>query len=160
MSLRDGRWYAVYGLVIGLVVLGVWRLLAPWGYDPGFLLGFLLTQGAAVLVGFVLHEGLHLLTALRLGVGAGSVKVSWFRFWVLDPVEVGVYRRIVLAPLLLPVVAGGLVLPFAGVRWGLVVALLWLLGSADDLADWVRLVGVSGRVTNRPGEGLMLEVKA
>ncbi len=48
---------------------------------------------------------------------------------------------VMLAPLVLPVVVGALIMPFAGVRRGLVVALLWLLGSADDLADWVRLWG-------------------
>ncbi|BAJ64455.1 hypothetical protein [Anaerolinea thermophila] len=159
MNLRDWRWYAAYGLVIGLVVLGVWRLLAPWGYDPGFLLGFLLTQGAAVLVGFVMHEGLHLWAALTQGVSAGSVKAGWFRFWVLEPVEVGTYRRIVLAPLMLPVLVGLLLAVVAPVRLALSAALLWLLGSADDLADWVRLWGVSGAVTNRPGEGLRLEAK-
>ena len=68
MNLRDVRWYLVYGLTAGLMVWGVWRLLAPWGYASGFVLGFLLTQGAAALVGFVLHEGLHLWAALTLEV--------------------------------------------------------------------------------------------
>ena len=159
MNLRDWRWYLTCGLTVGLVVLGVWRLLAPWGYDPGFVLGFLLTQGAAVLVGFVLHEGLHLWAALTRGVSAGSVKAGWFRFWVLAPVEVGVYRRIALVPLMLPVLVGLLLAVFAPLRLALSAALLWLLGSADDLADWVRLWGVSGAVTQRPGEGLRLEVE-
>lgn len=156
MRLRDWRWYGVYGLVIGMTALGIWWGMLPWLWDRGFLLRFVVTQGLAVLLGFALHEGLHLWAALTGGVSAGSVKAGWFRFWVLEPVEVRVYRRVMLAPLVLPVVVGALIMPFAGVRWGLVVALLWLLGSADDLADWVRLWGVKGAVTNRPGEGLKL----
>lgn len=156
MNLRDWRWYVAYGLVIGLVVWGVFRLVAAWMWDAGYVLRVLVVQGVALLVGFVLHEGLHLWASLREGVSMGSVKATLLRFWVLEPVEVRVYRRIVVAPLVLPVVVGTLVMPFAGVRWGLVVALVWLLGSADDLADWVRLVGVRGMVTNRPGEGLRL----
>lgn len=154
MILRDWRWYGVYGLVIGLVVMSVWRLIEPWLWDEGYVLRVLVVQGLAVLVGFVLHEGLHLWVALKQGVEVGRVKAGLMRFWVIEPVEVRAYRQIVLAGLVLPAMAGGLVVPFAGVRWGLVVALIWLLGSADDLADWVRLVGVSGMVTNRPGEGL------
>ncbi len=156
MNLRDWRWYAAYGLVIGLVVWGVFRLAAAWLWDERYVLGVLVVQGLALLVGFALHEGLHLWAALREGVSMGSVKATLLRFWVVEPVEVGVYRRIVVAPLVLPVVVGALVAPIADGRWGLVVALVWLLGSADDLADWVRLVGVRGMVTNRPGEGLRL----
>jgi len=37
-----------------------------------------------------------------------------------------------------------------------IAALVWLLGSADDLADWIRLAGKKGRVTRRVGEGLRL----
>lgn len=159
MILRDWRWYGVYGLVIGLVVMSVWRLIEPWLWDEGYVLRVLVVQGLAVLVGFVLHEGLHLWAALTQGVSAGSVKAGWFRFWVLEPVEVGTYRRIVLAPLMLPVLVGLLLAVVAPVRLALSAALLWLLGSADDLADWVRLWGVSGAVTNRPGEGLRLEAK-
>lgn len=159
MNLRDWRWYGVYGLVIGLVVMSAWRLIEPWLWDAGYVMRVLVVQGAAVLVGFVMHEGLHLWAALTQGVSAGSVKAGWFRFWVLEPVEVGTYRRIVLAPLMLPVLVGLLLAVVAPVRLALSAALLWLLGSADDLADWVRLWGVSGAVTNRPGEGLMLEAK-
>ncbi len=158
MKLRDVRWYLVYGLVIGLVVWGVFRLVAVWLWDEGYVLRVLVVQGVALLVGFVLHEGLHLWEALRQGVSMGSVKAGLMRFWVVEPVDARIYRRIVVAPLMLPGVVGALVMPFAGVRWGLVVALVWLLGSADDLADWVRLVGVRGMVTNRPGEGLRLVV--
>ncbi len=64
-----------------------------------------------------------------------------------------------LAPLVLPVVVGALIMPFAGVRRGLVVALLWLLGAPMTWRDWVRLWGVKGAVTDRPGEGLRLEVE-
>ncbi len=156
MQLRDWRWYGVYGLVIGLTALGIWWGMLPWLYDRGFLLRFVVTQGLAVLLGFAMHEGLHLWVALTGGVSAGSVKAGWFRFWVLEAVEVEVYRRIVLAPLVLPVVVGLLALVWAEWRMALAVALLWLLGSADDLADWVRLVGVSGMVTNRHREGLRL----
>ncbi len=159
MRLRDWRWYGVYGLVIGMTALGIWWGMLPWLWDRGFVLRFVVTQGLAVLLGFVLHEGLHLWTALTQGVSAESVKAGWFRFWVLAPVEVGVYRRIVLAPLMLPVMVGLLALVWTEWRMALAVALLWLLGSADDLADWVRLWGVSGAVTHRPGEGLRLEAK-
>lgn len=69
-----------------------------------------------------------------------------------------VYRQIVLAPLVLPVVIGLLLAVLAALRFALSAALLWLLGNADDLADWVRPVGVSGMVMNRLGEGLRLEV--
>jgi len=154
MKLRDVRWYGVYGLVIGMTALGIWWGMLPWLYDRGFVLRFVVTQGLAVLLGFVLHEGLHLWAALTGGVSAGSVKAGWFRFWVLEAVDVKVYRRIVLAPLALPVLVGVLVAIVTEWRLGLAVGLLWLLGSADDLADWVRLVGVSGQVTHRPGEGL------
>lgn len=159
MNLRDWRWYGVYGLVIGLILYGIVQLVQGWLWNAGRLLGVLALQVLAVLVGFVLHEGLHLWTALTQGVSAGSVKAGWFRFWVLTPVEVGVYRRIVLAPLMLPVMVGLLALVWTEWRMALAVALLWLLGSADDLADWVRLWGVSGAVTHRPGEGLRLEVQ-
>jgi hypothetical protein len=154
MKLRDWRWYGVYGLVIGLVALGIWWGMLPWLWDRGFVLRFVVTQGLAVLLGFVLHEGLHLWAALTNGVSAGAVKASWFRFWVLEAVDVRVYRRIVIAPLALPVMMGLLALVWTEWRMALAVGLLWLLGSADDLADWVRLWGVSGRVTHRPGEGL------
>lgn len=159
MQLRDWRWYGVYGLVIGLAALGIWWGMEPWLWDREFVLRFVVTQGLAVLLGFAMHEGLHLWAALTRGVSAGSVKAGWFRFWVLAPVEVGVYRRIVLAPLMLPVLVGLLLAVVAPPRLALSAALLWLLGSADDLADVVRLMGVSGRVSNRPGEGLRLEME-
>lgn len=154
MRLRDWRWYGVYGLVIGLILYGIVQLVQGWLWDAGRLLSVLALQGAAALVGFALHEGLHLWAALTNGVNAGSVKASWFRFWVLEAVDVRVYRRIVLAPLALPLLVGLLVAIVTEWRMALAVGLLWLLGSADDLADWVRLVGVKGAVTNRPGEGL------
>lgn len=156
MRLRDKRWYVAYGLVIGLILFGMVRLMEGWLWDTKGLTGLLLTQGLAVLLGFALHESLHLMTALRHGVSAGSVKAGWFRFWVLEPVEVRVYRRVMLAPLVLPVMMGLLAGVWVDWRLALAVALLWLLGSADDLADWVRLWGVKGAVTNRPGEGLRL----
>lgn len=156
MQLRDWRWYGVYGLVIGMTALGIWWGMLPWLYDRGFVLRFVVTQGLAVLLGFVLHEGLHLWTALTGGVSAGSVKAGWFRFWVLEAVDVRVYRRIVLAPLVLPLLVELLLAIVTEWRLALAVGLLWLLGSADDLANWVWLVGVSGQVTHRPGEGLRL----
>lgn len=156
MKLRDWRWYAAYGLVIGLILYGIVQLVQGWLWDAGRLLSALALQGAAALVGFALHEGLHLWAALTNGVSVGAVKASWFRFWVLEAVDVRVYRRIVIAPLALPVMMGLLALVWTEWRMALAVGLLWLLGSADDLADWVRLWGVSGRATNRPGEGLRL----
>lgn len=156
MRLRDWRWYGAYGLVIGLALWGIVRLIQGWLWDVELLTRWLVGQGLAIGLGFVLHEGLHLWTALTGGVSAGSVKASWFRFWVLEAVDVEVYRRIVLAPLVLPVMMGLLAGLWVDWRLALAAALLWLLGSADDLADWVRLVGVKGAVTNRPGEGLRL----
>ncbi len=58
MRLRDKRWYVAYGLVIGLILFGMVRLMEGWLWDTKGLTGLLLTQGLAVLLGFALHEGL------------------------------------------------------------------------------------------------------
>lgn len=160
MRVRDWRWGIVYGMMIVVCVVGVWRLLTPWRYAPDFLLRFLAASILGLFVGFAMHEGLHLWAALAQGVDARQVEVGLFRFWMLEPVSVAVYRRIVLLPLVLPLLAGILVAAAtAEIRLGLAAALLWLLGSTDDLADWVRLAGKKGWAVNRPGEGLRLEYK-
>ncbi len=155
MKLRNWRWYGVYGLVIGLCVVGAWLLLEPWRWNTGYVVGLLVWQVGAALVGSALHEGLHLREALRLGAAGDGVKAGWWRFQVVKPLEAGVYRRVMLAPLLLPLVFGGLVGVF-DVRLGALTTLVWLLGSADDLADWAVLWSRCGLVTNWSGEGLVI----
>ncbi|WP_084001392.1 hypothetical protein [Anaerolinea thermolimosa] len=155
MRMQDWRWYGVYGLVVGLTGLGIWRLIEPWLWEREYVVRLLATFGVAVLLGGVLHEGLHLREALRQGTSWDGVKAGWMRFRVEKPMDVRGYRRVMAAPLLLPVVFGGLVAIFDE-RQGLLTALVWLLGSADDLADWIRLAGMKGQVTRRVGEGLRL----
>jgi len=155
MRMQDWRWYGVYGLVVGLIGLGIWRLIEPWRWDTGYLVRLLVWQAGVALVGSVLHEGLHLWEVLRQGASLDGVKAGWLRFRVEKPMDVRAYRRVMAAPLLLPVVFGGLAAIFDE-RLGLLTALVWLLGSADDLADWIRLAGMKGWVTRRVGEGLRI----
>jgi len=87
MRVRDWRWYGVYGLVVGLIGLGVWRLVRPWLWDAGYVVRLLVMLGAAVLLGGVLHEGLHLREALRQGASWDGVKAGWLRFRVEKPMD-------------------------------------------------------------------------
>lgn len=92
-----------------------------------------------------LHERIHAWAARRLGVPAEAVVLQSKCVLYLEPVAAAVYRKVLLAPLVLPFVlaaAGFLITPSLGLAAGSTVMLV----SVHDLADWIMLAGRNGRV--------------
>jgi hypothetical protein len=126
---------------LGLLYLGLWGW--RFGSDPsGFSLdpGATIAYFAAILLGMVLHELIHMATAIYFGrISAGGfrfgidLKTLSPYFHCKVPLEVTVYRKVTAMPCVLL----GLLPSFAGLitgrPWIMLYGLLFTLAAGGDL---------------------------